>query len=884
MAAHASRSRFVAALAAGLLIAGIAVPVQGAARPNVSAGGHGSAVVDGEAFNASDLPTVPEGASNARTKPFLLRPLGRHPDGARPDGRPAAGAQVRSSTGGKGGGASAGAGIDSVAAGIALLHTPYAALNNYDATGGIVGSRALYGVFDRIVAAPHLPNGTMNEQWNVEDFFNLPNNEFYFGVTVSASIYKGRFVAALPSFKADCATGYMNVAVSTSTDPLGTWRRFRISMGDAWSDHIRIGVSDNKVVLATDRWDLDDEASNCLGEPYEGSRLRVADWTDLLDGGTVTSRDVSPSTSTNYFALAPATNVPTSSSTTSSTTIYIAGDKFASGTWGNVVLMTVTGGAKSGTAKLARNENLTTSGEVSLLNGPPEAIAAFSSGNGFQDERVVSSTWRSGKLYFSSTGSCQLVEDTDPRACARYTLLNTANTPATETESVYLTDVGRDTFLPLVGFSRDGGAYYLMATSSALAQEPIDEMATYRPSGGSLLTGDLEVTILEGATTIGDDYFGTVGSVIAVPNDSRAVVGVYSAVALRERDEQHWGTWTTQLRGGQTGDPGGSLSKVGNGTGFSNTRTLGLVLRPTSTSPIRAFRYSASATVDDTADGPFLTNGKTVPSLSDLWDDFGSAELGGTPDGETMTVYGQWQAWDGTWSTPTSQTITIDTVEPTVGPIRVAFTTGTIGLKVPIRISWTASDASSGLASFTYDEARVEPTEAFYTKVTTAATTNFTRSFNLDSSYAWDMNLYGTDRAGNTGQAVHVPVSFFSVPSSVNIAYVKTWSTSSNSKYLGGSTKYATAAGATATYTFTGRAIGFVSTKGPSRGKAEIWIDGVKMATVDLYASSTKYRVLAYQTSWTDLASHTIMVKVLGTSGRPRVDFDSFLRAGAPQF
>ena len=87
-----------------------------------------------------------------------------------------------------------------------------------------------------------------------------------------------RFVAALPSFKADCSTGYMNVAVSTTTDPLGTWRRFRISMGDAWSEHIRIGVSDNKVVLATDRWDLDDGASDCLGAPYEGSRLRVADF------------------------------------------------------------------------------------------------------------------------------------------------------------------------------------------------------------------------------------------------------------------------------------------------------------------------------------------------------------------------------------------------------------------------------------------------------------------------------------------------------------------------------------------------------------------------------------------------------------------------------
>ena len=881
MSAHASRRRLVAGLAAGVLIAGIAVPVHGAARPSVSGEGHGTAVVDGEVFEASDLPTAPAGAASASGKPHLLRPLGRHPDGARPAGRPVPFEQVRASSDGKGTGASAGAGIASVGAGIALLHTPYAALNNYDATGGIVGSRALYGVFDRIIAAPHLPNGTTNEQWDVESFFNLPNDEFYFGVTVGASIYKGRFVAALPSFKADCTTGYMNVAVSTSTDPLGTWRRFRISMGDAWSDYIRLGVSDNKVVLATDRWDLDDEASNCLGEPYEGSRLRVADWTDLLDGGTVTSRDVSPSTSTNYFALAPATNVPTSSSTTSSTTIYIAGDKFASGTWGNVVLMTVTGGAKSGTAKLARNENLTTSGEVSLLNGPPSTIAAFSSGNGFQDERVVSATWRSGKLYFSSTGSCQLVEDTDPRACARYTLLNTANTPATETESVYLTDVGRDTFLPLVGFSRDGGAYYLMAASSALAQEPIDELATYRPSGGSLLTGDLEVTILEGSTTIGDTYFGSVGSVIAAPNDSRAVVGVYSAVSLRERDEQHWGAWTTQLRGGQTADPGGSLLEVGNGSGFANTRTLGLVLRPTSSSPIKAFRYSASSTVDDTADGPVLVNGKTVVSLSDMWDDFGSSELGGTPDGGTVTVYGQWQAWDGTWSTPTSQTITIDTTEPVLSNFKLAFTTGTIGTNAPIKLTWAASDAESGLEFFQYFEERAMPSPhvQFFDDLPLSAT-SYTRSLRLSSSYRYDLRMLVGDRAGNSnGGADPLSVSLASVPSSANIAFVKTWSTGSNTKYLGGTTRYATASGATVTYTFSGRAIAFLSTKSPSRGKAEVWVDGVKKATIDLYSSTTKYRQVAYQTSWDTVGNHVIMVKVLGTSGRPRVDFDSFLKA-----
>ena len=61
-------------------------------------------------------------------------------------------------------------------------------------------------------------------------------------------------------------------------------------------------------------------------------------------------------------------------------------------------------------------------------------------------------------------------------------------------------------------------------------------------------------------------------------------------------------------------------------------------------------------------------------------------------------------------------------------------------------------------------------------------------------------------------------------------------------------------------------------------GKAEIWVDGALATTVDLKRSSIAYRRLVWETSWETSGSHTVMVKVLGTSGRPRVDVDQFLR------
>ena len=871
MPARPRARRRVVLVAAAVLAQTLFVSLAGAASAAGPRANDDSEVVSGELFDPASLPSGLATSARAKANHRALEKAALHRP-ASPGRKPATG----------GAGAASGASIASVAPGIGLLHT-YPQLGNYDATGGMVGGKVVYGTPERVYADYHLPTDMHVWNWENPSFFAIPNNQYYFGSTVSSSIYQGRWVAAMMSFVGPgdgCTTGYMNVAVSTSTDPLKPWIRYHLSIGDAWSDSIRIGVSDNKVVLSTNRWDLDVNADTCLGSPFEGARLRVMDWSDLLDGGTLTTKDVSPSTPTNYFNLFPATNVPTASSTTSGTTLYIAGEKFASSTWGHVVLQTITGSAKSGSAVLARNEDLTASGQVPLLTSPPTSIAAFQGGSGYLDERLQSATYRSGRLWISSNASCTILAD-GPRACARFNLLNTSVTPATSLENAYLADVERDTFLPMVGFARDGGAYFTVAASSAIAYEPINELATFRPSGSLLVGGADEVSIWDGEQVFPFDYFGATGSIMPIPNDSGGVIAVYSATA----DQFLSTSWATQLRGGLTGDPGGSFAKVGNGSGFIANSYVGAILRPSSTSPIVAFRFSAAPDVESTPGGPHLIYGKDFPSKTLFSWDLSLADIGGVPDPTSVTLYVQWQTADGTWSTPISSTQQIDKVNPDASVPRVAFTTGTIGSKVPIKFSWSGTDDASGIGTWQYLQRQLEPTPSENHPVNYPATTlTLTKSLTTGSSYAYDVEVDPIDRAGNFGQESPVTFSLASVPSSTNIVYAKTWSTASSSSYLGGSTRYASSAGATVTYTFTGRAIGFVSTKGPSRGKAEIWIDDVKVTTVDLYSSTTKYRQLAYQTSWLAAGPHKIMVKVLGTSGRPRVDFDSFLKVYTPSW
>lgn len=88
---------------------------------------------------------------------------------------------------------------------------------------------------------------------------------------------------------------------------------------------------------------------------------------------------------------------------------------------------------------------------------------------------------------------------------------------------------------------------------------------------------------------------------------------------------------------------------------------------------------------------------------------------------------------------------------------------------------------------------------------------------------------------------------------------------------------YATHAGATATFTFKGREVAWISTKDTNRGKVNVYIDGSYVRTLDLRASSRQTRRVVLSRSWTEPGTHTIALKVLGTSGRPRVDVDALI-------
>jgi hypothetical protein len=112
------------------------------------------------------------------------------------------------------------------------------------------------------------------------------------------------------------------------------------------------------------------------------------------------------------------------------------------------------------------------------------------------------------------------------------------------------------------------------------------------------------------------------------------------------------------------------------------------------------------------------------------------------------------------------------------------------------------------------------------------------------------------------------------------IRYLGTWTTQALTGSFGGSITFASAAGAAATYTFTGRGVSWISTTGPDRGKADVYIDGVRKKTIDLYTATAGPRLTVYTVNGLSAGAHTLEIRVLGTqnpsSTTSRVDIDGF--------
>ncbi len=217
-------------------------------------------------------------------------------------------------------------------------------------------------------------------------------------------------------------------------------------------------------------------------------------------------------------------------------------------------------------------------------------------------------------------------------------------------------------------------------------------------------------------------------------------------------------------------------------------------------------------------------------------------------------------------------TVVKDTTPPTViGPAEQFYAQTVASKTMNAKISWSGSDSGTGIKKY---EIQVSVNGGAFATTPLSTPTSINRTLTDEKSYRY--RVRGHDNQGNISAWVNGPT--FKPGriqnNSTSVVYAGPWATVSTTSALGGSHRYASSLSARASVTRTTRDFALVMTKTSTSGMAEVRIDGVLAATINLHSTSTVYRQLVYSKHFGSLGSHTIEVRPIGGT---RIYLDAFL-------
>lgn len=228
----------------------------------------------------------------------------------------------------------------------------------------------------------------------------------------------------------------------------------------------------------------------------------------------------------------------------------------------------------------------------------------------------------------------------------------------------------------------------------------------------------------------------------------------------------------------------------------------------------------------------------------------------------------------GSGAAPTSGGSTATVAAPAITTptaLLQAHAVPTVG--IPVLVRWALASSSNGLLRFDLQVSRDRGAWAGLTLPT--ATTPY-RWVTLAAGHHYTFRARAVDRSGRIGAWKSVGPRHAGVFSdaAASLVYRGSWGTAGSTSYLGGAVHYTRAAGATTTLRFGGTSVAWLGPSGPGRGRSAVYLDGVLVATVDEYSSSFIARRVLFARNVAS-GTHTLVIKALGTSGRPMVAIDA---------
>lgn len=325
--------------------------------------------------------------------------------------------------------------------------------------------------------------------------------------------------------------GAVQVAVSTTSDPTGTWNVYSFSSGTSLPDQPLPGISDDKFVF---------NANLYSQTAFLGAKWWVINKNDLVTGAS--NPRFAP-----FGPYATLESLYPVQSSTSTTTQYMVstGASDLSNNSTSIKLFSITGVPGVSTVQ---NTNTTLSVSHVITRAPS---GAEPSGNSVDtvDQRVQTAAWSNGNLWLGFNDACIPTGDTATHACARLTEISTGLTPSITQDFDYGA-AHTDYFFPALRIDGSGNLQLIYGFSSSTTHPSlaVTGQATTDPLG-SLAPS---VTVKSGNA---DDFFGRYGDYFGAgldPIDTAVVwvAGEYHTTTSGSCDafgESCWSTFVDRL-------------------------------------------------------------------------------------------------------------------------------------------------------------------------------------------------------------------------------------------------------------------------------------------------------------------------------------------------
>ena len=241
----------------------------------------------------------------------------------------------------------------------------------------------------------------------------------------------------------------------------------------------------------------------------------------------------------------------------------------------------------------------------------------------------------------------------------------------------------------------------------------------------------------------------------------------------------------------------------------------------------------------------------------------------------SKTVYAQFKDVGGQESSIVSDSIGLDATRPTAPRAPVQRLSNPVTTRINVHVAWSGGTdtGGSGLAGYVL---RQRINGGAWTVVSNP--TIPAANVGVLAGRTYQFQVAARDAAGNVGPFVNGRVlrAVNYSEASRAIRYSGSWPRQISTTYFGGAARYARIRSASATLTFTGNQVAWLSRRGPTSGRARVYLDGRLVTTINLYSSTTRIKQVVFTRTYTTVRTHKLKIVVVGTLGHSRVTVDGF--------